>query len=233
MLRFFEPNTSSPSNSDDGDKNEVAPQRSSNRVLEAAGAKGAKFKRTPSGRVDMTEDITNNGPGEEELVIKTTGEKLKEAERMIASEIFYLNKIPDSLSSWSTSAMFFQFTQSLLLFFVAYRATSKWYWFVNYPDPDNEDVDGLVPAPREFADFNVLWLVPFSTLLSGVEHGCCVLFRGTYNYYIERHQVGMLSQSSGSEQFCSLSLTFFLLCCVPLFKRIHSAGQNTVSQHLS
>ena len=124
------------------------------------------------------------------VVIKTTAEKLREAERMIATEVFNLNTVPEDLSTWSGAASFFQITQALVLFFIATRDdTNEWFWFVNYPNPSlGEENADRIPEAKQVSDFSILWLIPLVALLSGLEHLSCIAFRDTYMYYIERHQ---------------------------------------------
>ena len=104
------------------------------------------------------------------VVIKTTEEKLREAERQIATEIFNLNTVPEDLSNWSGAAAFFQITQALILFFIAMREddSTTWYWYVHYPNPSlgDENAD-RIPEAKQVSDFSLLWLIPLVPLLSG------------------------------------------------------------------
>ncbi|KAL7558280.1 hypothetical protein ACA910_002515 [Epithemia clementina (nom. ined.)] len=132
------------------------------------------------------------------VVIKTTEQKLLEAERIIATEIYNLNTVPEDLSTWSAAAAFFQITQALILMFLAIDDGGNWYWFVSYPNPSLEDSSNSTlydfdyyartPELKQVAAFSVLWLVPLVPLLSGIEHLSCIAFREMYDYYIERHQ---------------------------------------------
>lgn len=149
------------------------------------GTEQASFDQQSSSR-----DRGREGPDDEPeniLTIKTTEEKIREAERIIASEIVYFTEIPETLAGWICAAAGFMLCQSLILFFIASRGESvDYHLFTSYPDETEDDV--IFPDLKEIRSFSVAWLIPLMTLLSGVEHACALVFRGTYEWYVARHQ---------------------------------------------
>lgn len=121
------------------------------------------------------------------IVIKTTQEKLEEAQRIIASEVYNLNDVPLSLGYFSSGAFFMQMIQAFLLILLAVVSNSKWYWYVSYPDPD-DGRPGFQPTPKQVSTFPLPWLTFLVPLLSGLEHLSCIVFRDRYEYYIARNQ---------------------------------------------
>lgn len=132
---------------------------------------------------------TQEGHPEDTIVIHTTPEKLKEAERQLL-EIQNLNAVPESLGKYSMRACIFQFCQASVLYYFASQSNTKWYWFTSYPEPEEDALSQppTEPNPEEIAHFSILWYSPIFITLSGIEHFCCLYFRDTYLYYIARNQ---------------------------------------------
>lgn len=143
-------------------------------------------KKTKKKKSEDSEDPEGSSE-ETTVVIKTTPEKLADAQRVMAEEVFNLNEIPASLGQLSAAALFLQMIQAFLLVLLALTSDSKWYWYVSYPDPD-DGVDGFQPTPRQVSTFPLPWLTFLVPLLSGLEHMSCIVFRESYEYYIARNQ---------------------------------------------
>ncbi|CAB9502868.1 expressed unknown protein [Seminavis robusta] len=134
-------------------------------------------------------DSSPEGHPDDTIVIHTTPEKLKEAERQLL-EIQNLNPVPEALGKYSLRACIFQFCQASVLYYFASQSNSTWYWFTNYAAPEE---DALSQPPRqpqsqEVCGFSILWYSPIFITLSGIEHFCCLYFRDSYLYYIARNQ---------------------------------------------
>ncbi|KAL7567357.1 hypothetical protein ACA910_010253 [Epithemia clementina (nom. ined.)] len=142
-------------------------------------------------RTHHPNDSGSEGDGDQEegvVVIKTTEEKLREAERILSTEIFNRNTVPDSFLTWTAAVSFFHIIQALIQFFIAITHNSdRWYWYVSYPNPE-DDASARVPELKQVASFSILWLVPFIPLLSGIQHLSNIAFRESFTYYVERHQ---------------------------------------------
>lgn len=129
------------------------------------------------------------GHPEDTIVIHTTPEKLKEAERQLL-EIQNLNEIPYSLYKYSMRACIFQFSQAAVLYYFASQSSTRWFWYTSYAEPEDGALSQPPQAPEteQIAAFSILWYSPIFITLSGIEHGCCLYFRDTYLYYIARNQ---------------------------------------------
>jgi Heliorhodopsin len=128
-------------------------------------------------------------PDDDTIVIRTTPQKLKEAERQLL-EIQNLNAVPAALGKYSLRACIFQFSQAAVLWYLASQSSSVWYLFTNYPEPEDDALSNPAtrPEPEEIAGFSILWYSPIFLTLSGIQHFCCLYFRSTYIYYIARNQ---------------------------------------------
>lgn len=128
-------------------------------------------------------------PDDTTIVIHTTPQKLKEAERQLL-EIQNLNPVPASLGKYSLRACIFQFCQAAVLWYLASQSSSTWYWFTCYPEPEEDALSHppTQPEPQEIAAFSILWYSPIFITCSGIQHFCCLYFRDTYIYYIARNQ---------------------------------------------
>ena len=126
---------------------------------------------------------------EDAIVIRTTPEKLKEFERQV-QKIQNLNDVPDSLRKFSMRACIFQFCQAAVLYYFASKNSTDWYWYTNYPEPEDDALSHppLGPDSEQVAAFSILWYSPIFITLSGIEHFCCLYFRDAYVYYIARNQ---------------------------------------------
>ncbi|KAL7557725.1 hypothetical protein ACA910_005284 [Epithemia clementina (nom. ined.)] len=125
------------------------------------------------------------------VVIQTTEQKLKEAERILSTEIYNLNTVPDHFLTWTLVTSFFHIIQALIMFFIAIGAASDhdWYWYVSYPNPSNADEDSAKqPELKAVASFSILWLVPLVPLVTGIFQLASIVFRESYVYHVERHQ---------------------------------------------
>lgn len=121
--------------------------------------------------------------GDDQIVIRTTESKLKEAEKKILG-IQNLNEVPPSLGCLTMAAATAQLVQSMFLFILASRDIATYFLFTNYPSV----ADPQIPDPNAIAKFSILWYAPVGVLLSGLEHTFCLVFRQHYVYYIERSQ---------------------------------------------
>lgn len=124
-----------------------------------------------------------------EIVIHTTSDNLKDAERQLL-EIQNLNIVPDSLGKYSMRACIFQFAQAAVLYYFASQSSTKWYWFTSYPEPEDDALSQPPSGPEseEIANFSILWYSPIFITMSGIEHFCCLYFRDAYKYYVARNQ---------------------------------------------
>ena len=132
----------------------------------------------PRGRSNIEDD-----QDESVVVIRTTKSKLRELEENLAKEIQNLNVIPKNLGYLNLTACACQFLQAIFLLIFASRNESVWYWYTNFQNPDTH-----MPEPHQVAAFSVLWLSPVFIISSGIEHLCSVIFRDTYQWYLQRNQ---------------------------------------------
>ena len=77
-------------------------------------------------------------------------------------EIHNLNRIPDSLGRYSLRATAFHFGQAAILFYFASKTDTKWRWFTNYPEAEDDALSSPPTAPHanEVAHFSILWYSP-------------------------------------------------------------------------
>lgn len=111
-----------------------------------------------------------------------------------AWKIRTLNAIPPSLKTWNLAAAVFQFVQAIALFYLSSQAETPWRLFTNFPavvdDDQRQSGSEAVgePIPSEIAAYSVTWYSAVFILLSGIDHLACVIFKSSYQFYIERHQ---------------------------------------------
>ena len=117
------------------------------------------------------------------VVIRTTKSKLRELEENLAKEIQNLNVIPKNLGYLNLTACACQFLQAIFLTIFASRNEGVWYWYTNFQNPDTH-----MPEPHQVVSFSVLWFSPVFIITSGIEHLCSVIFRDTYQWYLQRNQ---------------------------------------------
>lgn len=64
--------------------------------------------------------------------------------------------------------------------------------YTNYPISFDERSDAPdtfgIPGPEVLTAYSVTWYSAVFIALSAVDHTACVMFRGTYEYYLARHQ---------------------------------------------
>ena len=127
-------------------------------------------------------------PEEEEALSVQSYNQRDSEEKLL--QVQNLNEVPVSLNRYSLRASVFHFGQAAILFYFASRSETKWRWFTNYPEPEDDALSHPPsgPSPHEVANFSILWYSPIFISMAGMEHLCCLIFSEQYHYYIARNQ---------------------------------------------